>query len=45
VSEVAATESPPIKEESSNIFGKPEQGQKPWKFCQNPETFSWQYFH
>jgi hypothetical protein len=31
VTEVAATESPPFKEESSNIFGKPKQGQNPWE--------------
>jgi hypothetical protein len=45
VTEVAATESPPLKEESSNIFGKPKQEQKPWEVRQNPKILRWQGFH
>lgn len=45
VTEVAVTESPRLKEESSIIFGKPKLGRNPWGFCQNLETFYWQSFH
>ncbi|MBD2075471.1 hypothetical protein H6F86_16525 [Phormidium sp. FACHB-592] len=42
VTEVAATESPLIKEESSIIFGKPKQGRNPWGVRQNPTISFWQ---
>lgn len=45
VTEVAATESPPIKEESSIIFGKPEQRQNPWEVRQNSKILYWQSLH
>jgi len=45
VTEVATTESPPSKEESSIIFGKPKQGQNTWEVRQNSKILYWQSCH